>query len=90
MSYTYATERSKLFTENGQITFLKIRDNVQRLLKEAGACTAEKAMAGVSGDSWMMLAALDRLVELGEIRKVTAEGATWGQNQVFTSKGGGR
>jgi hypothetical protein len=87
MGYVYADERSKLFTEDGQVTFLKIRDNVKRLLSSAGAFTSEKAMASVSGDSWMMLAALDRMVELKEIRKVTADGTTWGQHQVFTGYG---
>ena len=32
--YTYENEKSKIFTENGQEMFLKIRDKVQILLKQ--------------------------------------------------------
>lgn len=32
--YDYKIERKKIFTEEGQKTFLKIRDNVKELLKE--------------------------------------------------------
>lgn len=81
MSYQYTVERPKLFTEDGQVMFLKIRDNAQRLLREAGAFRADKAWKDVSGNSWQMLACLDRLVELGEIERISVN--TWGQNQVF-------
>lgn len=86
MGYSYETERPKLFTEDGQVMLLKIRDNVQRLLKEAGAVRADRAIESVGGDSWLMLACLDRLVELGEIRRVS-EG-TCGQHQVFVGARG--
>lgn len=88
MSYDYATERPKLFTEDGQVMLLKIRDNVRRLLNTAGAFQAGKAFADVSGDSWKMLACLDRLVELGELERVTPKGTVWGQYEVFVAKGG--
>jgi hypothetical protein len=65
MSYNYQTERAVLFTEEGQIEFLAIRDRVHALLNDSGAFTQEKLHIG--GDSWFVLAALDRLVELKEI-----------------------
>ena len=80
--YNYATERPKLFTEEGQVMLLKVRDNVQRLLKEAGAFTSEKAWQGVTGDGWQMLACLDRLEELGEIER--QGGGSWAQYQVYS------
>lgn len=83
MSYSYQAERAKLFTEDGQEMFIKVRDNVHELLDSAGAFQAGKAWQGVSGDSWKMLACLDRLVEMGEIREVTSN--TWGQHRVFVS-----
>jgi len=70
VSYSYATERSAVFTEAGQVMFLKIRDNAKRLLAIAGAVQMEKLWEGCGGSSWAMLACVDRLEELGEIRRI--------------------
>ena len=85
MGYSYEKERAELFTEHGVETLTVIRDNAKRLLKEAGAFTAGHAFEKAAGSSWTMLAALDYLVEKGEIVRVTEDGATWGQHQVFTA-----
>ena len=82
--YDYQTERKELFTESGVETLTIIRDNVRRLLAEAGAFTADKVMSKCTGSTWTMLAAIDYLVEKGEIRRVTQSSSTWGQHQVFT------
>jgi len=79
--YCYADERERVFTEDGQKIFLKIRDNTKGLLASAGAFTVENAMKGVTGDTWQMLACIDRLAELGEIRLVSDEG--WTQGHVY-------
>jgi len=85
MSYVYEVEKPALFTDEGQRNFLKLRDFVHRTLKEAGAVRADKAMAQWgSGSSWTMIAALDRLVELGELREITGPDV-WGQHRVFVS-----
>jgi hypothetical protein len=81
--YNYNEEKTKVFTEANQTTFLKIRDNVQRLLKESGAVTMDKAISKVGGDTWFLMACVDRLVELNEIREVPTNYA--GQHRVFTS-----
>jgi hypothetical protein len=81
MGYKYEEHRPRVFTEEGQVMFLKIRDNAKHLLSLAGAVQSGKLMSGVSGDSWTMLACIDRLVELGELREVTKD--TWGQHRVF-------
>jgi hypothetical protein len=65
--YNYQTEKSKIFTEDGQETFLKIRDKVQQLLKQSGAVMMQNAISGVTGDVWLHMACVDRLVELKEI-----------------------
>jgi len=84
MSYSYEAEKAALFTDEGQRNFLKVRDFCQRMLKEAGAVRADKAMNHWgSGSSWTMLAAMDRLVEIGELREITSN--TWGQHRVFVS-----
>lgn len=80
MSYQYETEKPKLFTEEGQVGFLKTRDKVNELLKVAGAVRLQEAMS--TGDSWEQLARFDRLVELGEIREITDDDVA-GQHRVF-------
>jgi hypothetical protein len=67
MGYCYEEERHRVFTEDGQVMFLSIRNKVNTLTKEAGACTIEAAIRGQCGESWQMLACVDRLAELGEI-----------------------
>lgn len=81
MSYNYEDEKSKIFTEQGQIMFLQIRDKIQQLLKVAGAVRMNEAISGSTGSSWTMLACVDRLVELKEIHEVTNNVA--GQHRVF-------
>ena len=80
--YNYQNERPTLFTEEGMKMVLKIRDNVDRLLKEAGAVRSQEAQRGVTGDGWTMLAALDYLVETRYLVEVTGKGV-WGQHRVF-------
>lgn len=83
--YNYATERPDLFTEEGQVLFLAIRDETQKLLKISGAARMQEIIRGQTGCTWRMLAAVDRLVELGEILELTNE-KTCGQYRVFVSK----
>jgi len=82
MRYDYETVKPFIFTEQGQIHFLSIRDRVDRLLDEAGAFRLDKAIAGEKGDSFRMICCIDRLVELGEIRELHYPGAM-GQDRIF-------
>lgn len=82
--YDYKNEKHKIFTEKGQETFLKIRDNVHKLLSKSGAVMMQNATSGVSGDSWLHLACVDRLVELREIKEITTDNVA-GQYRVFVS-----
>jgi hypothetical protein len=86
MSYSYQTERPYLFTEDGSRQFLRIRDNVHRLLKKAGAVRMAEAISGETGGVWEMLACVDRLVELNEIREITGPNVA-GQYRVFITGG---
>lgn len=81
--YEYKKEREKIFTEEGQENFLKIRDKVQALITVAGCCTMGRAIQGALGDSWFSMACVDRLVELGEIKEITKQGEVAGQYRVF-------
>ncbi len=81
--YSYSEEKPKIFTEEGQKMFLAIRDHVHDLLEQAGAVRMGEAFATCGGgDSWTMLACVDRLVELGEIAEIT-DSSTAGQDRVF-------
>lgn len=88
MSYDYKTQRPFVFTEDGQVMFLKIRDKAQELLKVAGAVMSGNLIACTTGDTWNMLACIDRLVELGELREISPLNCA-GQHRVFTKQGGG-
>lgn len=81
--YKYEEHKESIFTENGQEMFLKIRDNVKKHLDDSGAFMLGKAIQNVTGLNWTMLACVDRLVELGEIREVTEPESCAGQSRVF-------
>ena len=84
MAYDYMKIRPQLFTESRQRDFLKVRDRAKKLLAEAGAFMMFSALKDVSGDTWLMMAYIDRLVELGEIREVTPDNVA-GQHRVFVA-----
>lgn len=77
MGYDYAKERPGLFTEEGQVLFIKWRDKVKLLLKVAGAFRMEE----LGACSWEELACIDRMVELGELVEFKRD--CWGQYRVF-------
>lgn len=80
--YNYIEEKPKIFTEKGQVDFLKTRDKVKGLLKIAGAFNITHVT--VSGDGWLAMAYVDRLVELGEIKELTSQDVR-GQDRVFVN-----
>lgn len=81
--YEYEKEKPRIFEQENQGDFLKTRDKVRELLGIAGAFLAQNAMVAGS-DSWLRLAYIDRLVELGEIREVKREVA--GQYRLFVAQ----
>jgi len=82
--YKYQTQKQNIFTEEGQVMFIGIRDNVKKLIEKAGAVSFGAAIRNVTGDTWDMLACIDRLVELGEIREITKDNVR-GQDRIFIS-----
>lgn len=82
MNYNYQLEKKKLFTEEGQEMFIKIRDKAKELLSVAGCFRMGKVMGVVCGDTWQMMACVDRMVELGEIKEVTGDNVA-GQHRIF-------
>jgi hypothetical protein len=62
--------------------FLAVRDRVNELLSNAGAARMGSIIDGLTGDSWFKVACVERLVDLGEIKEVSTNGA--GQHRIFT------
>lgn len=80
--YNYQEQKSFLFTDEGQRTFLKMRDKVKMLLTSAGCVRMGEVINGFTGDSWEHLACVDRMVELGELREI-AQANVVGQHRIF-------
>jgi hypothetical protein len=89
--YAYAEQRSELFSDDGQRLFIAVRDQVKKLLRQSGAVRSQEAMQLPRGigaaDSWTLLACLDRMVELGELRELTGPDVA-GQHRVFVAGAG--
>lgn len=81
--YDYTITRPRLFTDEGQRQFLEIRDKTFRLLKLSGAVRLQEIIINITGDSWTMIACLDRMVELGEIAEIPQGAHTMGQLRIF-------
>lgn len=82
MSYNYQAERPKLFTDEGVKLILHVLTNVTTLCAQSGVCTVDKAMRGITGDSWMTLAAFDYLQELDKIVRVPQRTAVAGRDEI--------
>lgn len=79
--YNYKEQKQKLCTSENIDMLLKIRDRAKLLINTAGACSVDKLLANISGDSWLMLAAVELLAERGELTLVYDNGAT--QDRVY-------
>jgi hypothetical protein len=81
--YKYQDEKVTIFTDQGQRRFLAIRDHVNKLLDQAGAVRLQEAISPPTGCTWHLMACVDRMVELGELREVT-DSTVAGQHRIFT------
>lgn len=82
--YDYRRERPGLFTEEGQVMFLAVRDRAQELLKVAGAAQLGHMTSRIPGEGYQLIACVDRLVELGELFEISIPRVA-GQHRVFVS-----
>lgn len=86
MSYHYEDRKAFIFTDEGQRMFLEIRDYAKNLLAKAGAARCQEIISVARvGSSWDMLACVDRLVELGEIREIPQAGC-YAQDRIFVRR----
>ena len=83
-NYNYEEIRDELFTERGVDLLMQMRDHSTKLLFQAGAYTFEKVVRTLRGgnDTWLMMAALDYMVERKEIKQVYDPSNT--MNRVYT------
>lgn len=83
--YSYENEKPRLLTDAGQRTFIKFRDEAHAMLRECGAFRAMELLSRApgTGDSFLDLAMIDRLVELGEI--VCVREQCWAQYRVYST-----
>ncbi len=85
--YRYAEIKKQIFTEEGSIALLQLRDTACSMLKSAGAFKMGRVIGSTkcSGDTWLFMACIDRMVEMGEIVELTEDNVA-GQDRVFTRK----
>lgn len=81
-NYKYEDIRPELFNEEGVELLMQMRDQSNRLLFNAGAYTFEKVTRVIKGDTWLMMAALDYMIERKEIKRVYSPSNTL--NHVYT------
>ena len=82
MAYNYNEQKHELFTEDGIDILMKVKENINTKCDVAGAVMLNKLLDGVTGDTFTMLAAIDYLIEKGELREVTPPD-TRGQERVY-------
>ena len=83
--YNYKEEKENILTDEGQRDFLKVRDHVHKVLELAGSIRMDKAIGVLDcGINWTMMACVDRLVELGEIKEIKYDHRV-GQHRIFRS-----
>lgn len=83
--YNYQEQKPKLFTEAGSVAFTSVRDKAKYLLNQSGAVMMDKLLTAPNiGDTWLALACVDRMVELGELKELTDDKVA-GQHRVFIS-----
>jgi len=85
MGYDYRSHKAFVFTEQGQVTFLNIRDQTRSLIEKAGAAMLNRMVANCIGGSWELMACVDRMVELGEIKEIQNTINRASQFRVFVS-----
>lgn len=87
--YKYEDHRAYSFTDEGQRDLLRVRDHIANILRLAGCirndCCYPAGLA--TSDSWTQMALVDRLVEIGDLRRIDYSPCA-GQHQVYMAPAG--
>ena len=73
VEYNYEVVKPELLTDKGQRLLLQVRDRAISFCDVSGAFTAVSVTNGIPGDQWLMMACIDRLIELGEFEYINPE-----------------
>ncbi len=82
MPYVYEELKNQLFSPKGIEILFKVKENAKKLISQSGCARAGELTSGCTGDSWLMLAAIDYLVETKEIYEIKY-GECAGQHRIF-------
>jgi len=83
MNYNYKIEREKLFSFEGLDSVMKTKEHVTKCINLSGAVMMEKAINILTGNSFMMQACVDFLVEKKIIEEVEQKALIPGQHRIF-------
>jgi putative lipase involved disintegration of autophagic bodies len=85
MSYSYEKERERVFSDDGQRMVMQMHATARKCIEMSGAVRMDKLMSGLLGDSWLMMACADRLVEMGCIEEIKNPVSNVGQHRLFVA-----
>lgn len=68
--YNYPEVRPEIFTDSGRQKLEVIRQKVSQHLGNSPSITLVQAISGALGDTWVNMACVDRMVELGELEEI--------------------
>lgn len=80
--YKYDDMKAKLFSDEGQRKFLQVRDKINSIIPASGCIRLGEVMTNIGGDSWIIMACVDRMVELGELVEIKYENSI-AQKRIF-------
>lgn len=86
MSYNYEAQKSRLFTNEGVATLLKVEVITREMIECSGSFMSGKVFNKVLGDVWLTTAALDYLTEQKRIFEMTDPKQVAGQHRVFRGR----
>ena len=81
--YNYRQIKERLYTDAGMDMYIEIRDRVLALLNSAGAVRMENDISEAVGETFIMMACVDRMVEKGILKEIHQTPATPGQHRLF-------
>lgn len=80
--YKYEDYKDKLLSIEGTEMFFNVKKRIDNFLSLSGAFKIENVITKMSGDSWLIMACVDRLVEIAYLKELTDKNVM-GQNRVF-------